>query len=201
MTFEIGNFFDISTDFPYDEEKEEFIKHMDFLKSMSVQESTLYKNWKQWNYNQYGMTQKGAKIDLAQKQLWMPKDINDLKGTFEEVKSIKPIVIPVIQGSTKGNDSWSVTRRLIHTMEFTANRGRNIKFYVKDKTTNKILGLICLGSDVISIKVRDKFIGWTKKDKLEVELPNLKEPPSPAWAPAFISTTVSPISSNICKPN
>ena len=80
MTFQIGNFFDISTDFPYDVEKEEFIKHMNFLKSMSVQESTLYKNWKQWNYNQYGMTQKGAKIDLAQKQLWIPKDINDLEG-------------------------------------------------------------------------------------------------------------------------
>jgi len=172
LTFEIGNFFDISTEFPYDVEKEEFIKHMNFLKSMSVQESTLYKNWKQWNYNQYGMTQKGAKIDLAQKQLWIPKDINDLKGTFEEVKSIKPIVIPVKQGSTKGNDSWSVTRRLIHTMEFTANPGRNIKFYVKDEVTDKILGVICLGSDVISIKVRDKFIGWTKKNKLEDGLLN-----------------------------
>ena len=134
MTFEIGNFFDISTEFPYDVEKEEFIKHMDFLKSMSVQESTLYKNWKQWNYNQYGMTQKGALIDLAQKQLWMPKDINDLKGTFEEVKSIIPIVIPVKQGDAKSNDSWSVTRRLIHTMEFTANPGRNIKFYVKERS-------------------------------------------------------------------
>ena len=50
MAFSIDNFFDIKTEFPYDKEKESFIEHMNFLKSMSVQESTLYKNWKQWNY-------------------------------------------------------------------------------------------------------------------------------------------------------
>ena len=63
MAFNIDNFFDIKTEFPYDKEKEAFIKHMDFLKTMSVQKSTLYKNWKQWNYDEYGMTQKGALTD------------------------------------------------------------------------------------------------------------------------------------------
>ena len=43
MAFNIDNFFDIKTEFPYDKEKEAFIKHMDFLKTMSVQKSTLYK--------------------------------------------------------------------------------------------------------------------------------------------------------------
>tara|TARA_Y100001973_G_C5193548_1_gene332604 strand:- start:171 stop:1373 length:1203 start_codon:yes stop_codon:yes gene_type:complete len=172
LSFSIDNFFDIKTEFPYDKEKEAFIEHMNVLKSMTVQESTLYKNWKQWNYDEYGMTQKGALIDLAQKQLWMPKDINDLEGTFEEIKRIRPIAVPVKQGDARSNDAWSVTRRLIHTMEFTANPGRNIKFYVKDEVTDKILGVICLGSDVISIKVRDKFIGWTKEDKLDNGLLN-----------------------------
>ena len=63
----------------------------------------------------------------------MPKDINDLEGTFEEIKRIRPIAVPVKQGDARSNDAWSVTRRLIHTMEFTANPGRNIKFYVKDE--------------------------------------------------------------------
>ena len=167
MSFSVDNFFDINTEFPYDEEKKKFREHMDFLKSMSVQESTLYKNWKQWNYDEYGMTQKGALIDLAQKQLWMPKDINDIEGTFEEIKRIKPIVMPVEQGNPKANDAWTVTRRLIHTMEFTANPGRNVKFYVKDKNTDKVLGLICLGSDVTSLGARDKYIGWTKENKFK----------------------------------
>ena len=172
MSFSVDNFFDINTEFPYDEEKKKFREHMDFLKSMTVQESTLYKNWKQWNYDEYGMTQKGALIDLAQKQLWMPKDINDIEGTFEEIKRIKPIVVPVEQGNPKANDAWTVTRRLIHTMEFTANPGRNIKFYVKDEVTDKILGVISLGSDVISVKVRDEFIGWTKENRIEDGLLN-----------------------------
>jgi len=172
LGFNIEGFFDISTDFPYDEEKQSFIDHMNSLKEMTVQEQTLYKKWKEWNYDPYGMTQKGTKIDLAKKQLWMPKDINDLEGTFEEIKSIIPIAIPVKQGDAKANDAWSVTRRLIHTMEFTANPGRNLKFYVKDKTTNKILGLICLGSDVIALRVRDKWIGWSKENRLDGGLLN-----------------------------
>jgi hypothetical protein len=52
-------------------------------------------------------------------------------------------------------------------MEFTANPGRNVKFYVKDKSTNKVLGLICLGSDVTSLGVRDELIGWTKENKFQ----------------------------------
>ena len=80
--------------------------------------------------------------------------------------------MPVEQGNPKANDSWTVTRRLIHTMEFTANPGRNIKFYVKDEVTDKILGVISLGSDVISVKVRDEFIGWTKENRIEDGLLN-----------------------------
>ena len=56
---------------------------------------------------------------------------------------------------------------LIHTMEWVANPGRNMKFWVKDRSTEKILGQICIGSDVTSIKVRDHYIGWTKKDKFD----------------------------------
>ena len=52
-------------------------------------------------------------------------------------------------------------------MEFTANPGRNVKFFVKDKTSNKVLGVISLGSDVTSLGVRDEYIGWTKDDKFK----------------------------------
>ena len=55
------------------------------------------------------------------------------------------------QGNAKDNEEWTLVRRLIHTMEFTANPGRNIKFYVKDRVSKKILGIICLGSDVTSL--------------------------------------------------
>ena len=43
INMKLDNFFDIETDFNFDKERESFIENLDMLKSMSVQESTLYK--------------------------------------------------------------------------------------------------------------------------------------------------------------
>ena len=39
-----SNFFDVEDDFNYQSEKKKFINNMDKLKSMSVEEQTLYRN-------------------------------------------------------------------------------------------------------------------------------------------------------------
>jgi hypothetical protein len=83
------------------------------------------------------------------------------------MEALEPYVEMVEQGGAKDNETWTLVRRLIHSMEFTANPGRNIKFFVKDKVTNKLLGVICLGSDVTSLGARDTFIGWTKDNKFK----------------------------------
>ena len=84
-------------------------------------------------------------------QTWKDEDIS--------LEPIKDQIIAVIgygiQGNAQANEAWIITRRLIHSMEFTANPGRNVKFYVKDKVSGKILGIICLGSDVTSLGARD----------------------------------------------
>ena len=51
----LDNFFDIETDFNFDKEKESFINNLDMLKLMSVQESTLYKKWQEFNKDEYKM--------------------------------------------------------------------------------------------------------------------------------------------------
>ena len=56
---------------------------------------------------------------------------------------------------------------MIHTMSWTANPGRNVKLFVKDKKSGKLLGMVSLLSDVTSMGVRDKYIGWTKDDKFK----------------------------------
>ena len=56
-------------------------------------------------------------------------------------------------------------RKMIHTMSWTANPGRNVKLFLKDKKSGKLLGLVSLASDVTSMGVRDKYIGWKKEDK------------------------------------
>ena len=164
MSFE--NFFG-EAEFNYEEEKKKFIDNMDFLKEMSVQESTLWKKWEEFNKDPQFFMDRADTIDRLEKTIWQPTDIFNKEQTIQEINSISPIVEPVEQGNAKANEDWILTRRLIHSMEFTPNPGRNLKFYVKDKSTNKVLGLICLGSDVTSLGVRDDMIGWTKENKFK----------------------------------
>ena len=164
MSFE--NFFG-EAEFDYELEKQKFIDNMDFLKEMSVEESTLWKKWEEFNKDPQFFMDRADTIDRLEKTIWQPTDIYNKELTIQEINSIEPIVEPVEQGNAQANEDWIITRRLIHSMEFTANPGRNVKFYVKDKSTNKVLGLICLGSDVTSLGVRDELIGWTKENKFQ----------------------------------
>ena len=156
----LNNFFDIKDDFNFETEKQNFVQNLDMLKSMSVQESTLYKKWQEFNKDEYKMRTKAHKFDIIKSKLWKPTDIMNYDLTVKEIQAIEPIV-----EFTKDAETWTIVRKLIHTMDWNANPGRNQKYYVKDKNTGKILGLISLGSDVTTIKVRDDYIGWKKDDK------------------------------------
>ena len=158
MSFE--NFFG-EAEFDYELEKQKFIDNMDFLKSMSVQEQTLYKKWQEFNKDEKLMSQITS-LDVISNQLWKPTDINNLEQTIQEINDMEPIV-----EYTQDNAKWTLLRQGISSMEFVANPGRNIKFYVKDKVSNKYLGVICMGSDVTSLGSRDEFLGWTKENKLD----------------------------------
>ena len=160
------SFFD-EPKFDFDAERKKFVDNLDFLKSMSVQEQTLYKKWQEFNADVYSMTQKATSFAKIENSIWTPKDINNKEQTIKEIESLEPYVEMTEQGNSKHNEEWTLVRRLIHTMEFTANPGRNVKFYVKDKVSGKILGIICLGSDVTSLGARDTFIGWSKDNKFK----------------------------------
>ena len=161
-----NDFFD-EPQFDFEAEREKFISNLDFLKSMSVQEQTLYKKWQEFNSDVYTMTQKASKFAKIEKAIWMPTDINNKNQTISEIEALDPYVELVEQGNASGVELWTLSRKLLHTMEFTANPGRNLKFYIKDKTSRKILGIIGLGSDVTSLGARDDFIGWTKDNKFK----------------------------------
>lgn len=149
--------------FDFQVEKKRLIDNLEFLHSMDVQEQTLYKKWVELQEE----TTMKAKSQIATyyDSQWRPTDINNKELTIQEIERLEPYVdiIENPEGATK----WSFIRKMVSSMEFTANPGRNIKAFVKDKNTEKILGVISLGSDVTSMKVRDDYIGWTKEDKFE----------------------------------
>ena len=129
-----GDFFD-EPKFDFNKEKKTFVDNLNLLKTMSVQEQTLYKKWMEFNADVYSMTQKAPHFSKIEKSIWTPKDINNKEQTIKEIEALEPYVEMTEQGNTKHNEEWTLVRRLIHTMEFTANPGRNVKFYVKDKVT------------------------------------------------------------------
>jgi len=148
--------------FDFDAERTKFISNLDLLKSMSVQEQTLYKKWQEFNKNEYNMRNKVTNFPKYYNRLWKPTDITNKELTIKEIESIEPEVVFVPSDDAS---NWTMYRMLIHTMDWSANPGRNQKYFIRDKVTDKILGLVSLGSDVTSIKVRDDYIGWSKDNK------------------------------------
>tara|TARA_R100000315_G_C5232720_1_gene143750 strand:+ start:1337 stop:2503 length:1167 start_codon:yes stop_codon:yes gene_type:complete len=158
------NLFNTEEEFNFEEMKQKLIDNLDMLKEMTVQEQTLYKKWQEMNKGGK-MSKIKKKLLSYQKNLWKPTDIYNIEQTIQEIENLEPYVEIATQG--KGVTEWVNYRKLIHTMEWVANPGRNMKFWVRDRKTQKVLGLICLGSDVTSIKVRDAYIGWDKTNKFD----------------------------------
>jgi hypothetical protein len=150
--------------FDYNEMKKKFIENLDYLRTMSVEEQTLYKKWMEWNEDLIGNMKKLPVLQSHYDSLWKPTDIMNKELTIAEIQAIEPYV-DIVDDNAKESTRWTEIRRLIHTMEFQANPGRNVKCYVKDRVSGKILGQICLGSDITSLGVRDAYIGWQKEDK------------------------------------
>lgn len=152
--------------FDYESMKKKFIENLDYLKTMSVEEQTLYKKWMEWNNDLATNMKKLPVLQQHYDSLWKPTDIMNKELTISEIQSLDPYV-EIVEDNPKESTRWTEIRRLIHTMEFQANPGRNVKCYVKDRTSGKILGQICLGSDITSLGVRDAYIGWNKEDKFQ----------------------------------
>ena len=151
-------------EFNYDEKRKELIDNLDTLKHMSVEEATLYKKWQEFNKDQ-DFHKYAYKFDILRKKIWTPTDINNYDLTISEIEALDPYIEIIDSTNQTAVENWTLLRRLIHTMEYVANPGRNIKVIAKDKNSNKVLGMMSLGSDVTSISARDQFIGWTKDNK------------------------------------
>jgi hypothetical protein len=148
--------------FDFESEKRKLIENMDYLMTMSVQEQTLYKKWVE--LQEPNMVKDKSQIATYYDLQWKPTDINNKELTIKEIESLDPYV-EIVDDNPKESTKWAAVRRMIHTMDFTANPGRNVKINVKDRVSGKLLGQISLASDVTAMGVRDNYIGWTKDNK------------------------------------
>lgn len=95
--------------------------------------------------------------------LWMPLDIQCEKTTITQIDEIEPI-IELVENTKQFDD----IRRLIHSFEWVSSPGRLMRLYVKDKPTDKILGILTIASDMSTIGCRDEWIGWDNNMKMNM---------------------------------
>jgi hypothetical protein len=160
------DFWDTTPDVPefdFDDQKKLLIENMDYLSSMSVEEQTLYKKWVE--LQEEVMLKNKSEVAQLHDSQWSPTDINDVELTVKEIEALEPYV--EIVDDAWDSTKWSYMRKMIHSMSFVANPGRNVKVNVKDRVSGKLLGQVSLASDVTSMAVRDNYIGWTKDDKFK----------------------------------
>ena len=155
----LSAFFDTTEE--HDLKTKELVDNMNLLKSLSVEEYTFYKKWEDVNYN---FNQEVSNLRLIKNKIWTPTDIEDEQVTVSQIENLSPRIIPIESDNLY---DWNIIRSFCHTMVFDANIGRNLKFLVIDDNTQKYLGCLTIGSDVIAINARDTHIGWTKEDRLD----------------------------------
>tara|TARA_B100001250_G_scaffold331698_2_gene296914 strand:+ start:1331 stop:3157 length:1827 start_codon:yes stop_codon:yes gene_type:complete len=141
------------------EKRDDLVNHMNFLKKLDEKEIVIYKKLKEIENSKFNQND----LDNISKNIFHFTDLNNHNKTIKELKNIKPTLHLV-----KDNmNEFNILRILIHSMEWSSNPGRNLKYIVKDSVTDKYLGVITLGSDVMSLKCRDDYIGWNKESKIE----------------------------------
>ena len=158
----LTDFFDVQ-EVTIDDAKQAFIDNMDMLKSMPVQEQTLYKKWKEIN-SRYVNKMDAARVVKA--KIWTPTDIMNKEQTVRELEELQPR-IRYVAPKTQDEVDWLMLRVFCHSMEFEQNPGRFVKFLAYDEVSGKYLGALSLSSDVITITCRDEWIGWTKEHRLD----------------------------------
>ena len=160
----MSDFFDLEgIEFDYELEKKKFIDNMNVLKSMSVEEATFYKKWEEMReYRNFA-----SRSDDVRCKIWKPTDLNDEELTLKELDDLNPTIVHV---ETQQQElDWLMLRVFCHTMEFSQTPGRFLKFIITDGNAERTryLGAVSVSSDVITIKDRDSYIGWTSENKLD----------------------------------
>lgn len=153
-----GKFFDVEPT-TVDTLREKLRVHMEFLKSMNVREHTLYKKYIE--VQDYRKMANRSSVTKA--NIWTPTDITDKERTIKELGALEPKIMYVSPDDKQLTLDWQMLRVFCHTMNFDQNPGRFYRFIVYDEPTGKWLGAASIGSDVISIRVRDAWIGWERE--------------------------------------
>ena len=142
-----------------EQKRNELIDNMNFLKKLDEREIVIYKKLKEIERSKF----KEDDLSRISKNIYQFKNLKDSTVTTKQLRDIKPVLKLVEKDYTEFN----ILRILIHSMEWSSNPGRNLKYIVSDSVSGKYLGVITIGSDVMRIKCRDDYIRWNNSSKID----------------------------------
>jgi hypothetical protein len=76
---------------------------------------------------------------------------------------IKPQLIAIHSAEQSLLFRWI---KLHWSIPISAGYGRRLRYIVKDKSTDKVIGILGLADPVFALKDRDSYIGWNQKTKI-----------------------------------
>lgn len=86
-------------------------------------------------------------------------------GDEVDPENIQPELVEVRSGTRTGNLFRFAT--LLWSIPVSQGYGRRLRYLVKDRTNDKLIGIFALGDPVFNLRVRDEWIGWNQIDRRE----------------------------------
>lgn len=151
-----------------------------FAESMSQSEYTLWQNW-QSIQSEFGDadTLTLQKIERVKRKLWVPEipeDYLKLEPELVIVKQEFPVRHISIWGQERYmfmtnpdpfQEDWMVMSHFVSRVRAGGTVGRNIRIIVRDKKTQRYLGILCLSSGFFGLKGRDNAIVGSTKIRID----------------------------------
>ena len=138
------------------EKRDELVNHLDNLKKLDEREIVQYKKYREIQ----SLDVNQQLVDKLKQELWTPQDIFNKEQTINEIKNIKPVI------EVSNGDEFDIFRMKIHSMEWVRSPGRLIQLLVRNESDSKLLGVLTIASDMLSVENRDSYIGWGERERL-----------------------------------
>ena len=138
------------------EKRDDLLNHLINLKRLDEREIVQYRKYRELQ----SLSPSQKLVDELEQQLWSPTDINNKEQTIKEIENIRPVI------ELSNGEEFDILRVKIHSMEWVRNPGRLIQIIIKNESDNKLLGILTIASDMLSVENRDSFIGWDEQERL-----------------------------------
>ena len=145
---------------------------LSYFSSMGVKEYTL---WQKWDEVHRKYPTKSVSTIFGTDDIFMidsdrERQIDNIERNIwtathpDDYLKLEPTLV-VGESNQYMKNVYTDLRVFIHTMKHDSNIGKNINFVVKDKISEKYLGVITIGGDYLDLSARDSYIGWNRKEK------------------------------------